>query len=105
MTDPGERKAELDVECPCCGALLRIDAVRGALLGARMPESAVRMEAELSEASKLVAEESSRIDEKYRQIVAAEKGRGEAMDKRFRDFMDKAKDEPAAKPLRDIDLD
>ncbi|MGE5247804.1 MAG: hypothetical protein ACM3L8_05610 [Verrucomicrobiota bacterium] len=105
MSEAGERKTEVEVTCPCCGAQLRIDAVRGALLEARKPESASRMAAELSDASKLLAEESSRVEEKYRQIVAADKGRGEAMDKLFRNFMDKAKDEPAGKPVRDIDLD
>ncbi len=105
MTEGGERRAEVEVTCPCCGAQLRIDAVRGALIDARKPESASRMAVDLSDASKLLAEESSRVEEKYRQIVAADKGRGEAMDKLFRNFMEKAKDEPAEKPVRDIDLE
>ncbi len=105
MSEPVEKKAAVEVECPCCGSRLRIDTVRGVLLEARKPESASRMASDLSEAQKLLAEESSRIDEKYQQIVAAEKGRSETMDKLFRNFMEKEKDEPAAKPVRDIDLD
>jgi hypothetical protein len=105
MTVPDDKKTAVEVECPCCGAHLQIDTVRGALLAARKPESAARMGAEIHEAPKLLAEESSRIDEKYQQIVAAEKGRSAAMDKLFRNFMEKEKDEPAEKPVRDIDLD
>jgi hypothetical protein len=105
MSGPREDKSAVEVECPCCGAHLKVDTARGVLLSARKPDSASRMGTELSEAPKLLAEESSRIDEKYQQIVAAEKGRGAAMDKLFRNFMDKEKDEPAAKPVRDIDLD
>jgi hypothetical protein len=105
MSDADEKKSEVAVECPCCGALLRIDAVRGVLLEARKPENASRMSSRMSDASKVVAEEASRIDEKYREIVAADKGRGETMDKLFRNFMEKEKKEPAAKPVRDIDLD
>jgi hypothetical protein len=105
MADPGENHTAVEVECPCCGAHLRIDTVRGVLLETRKPDSASRMASSLSQAPKLLAEESSRIEEKYQQIVAAEKGRGAAMDKLFRNFMEKEKDEPAAKPVRDIDLD
>jgi len=105
MSEPGERKTVVEVECPCCGAQLQVDPVRGVLLGSRKAESAARMGSELGEASKMLAEESSRIHEKYEQSVAREKGRGEAMDRLFRDFMEKAKDDPPAKPVRDIDLE
>ena len=105
MSEPGEKKTAVELECPCCGARLQVDVAQGVVLGSRKPESAARMGSDLGEASKLLAEESSRIREKYEQSVAKEKGRGEAMDRLFRDFMEKAKDEPAPKPVRDIDLD
>jgi hypothetical protein len=64
-----------------------------------------RKTAELKDARKVLEDESSRIHEKYRQIVEADKGRGAAMDRLFKDFVEKTKDEPPPKPVRDIDLD
>lgn len=104
MSDPGKNPTTLKVECPCCGTQLVIDAAQGAILESRLPVDP-RKGASLSDARKLLQEESTRIEEKYRQIVEAEKGRGATMDRKFKDFMEKAKDEPAPKPVRDIDLD
>ncbi|HEY5996516.1 MAG TPA: hypothetical protein VIU29_05810 [Candidatus Deferrimicrobiaceae bacterium] len=104
MSDRTEEKNVLNVECPCCGSRLVIDAQKGAVIESHEPVNP-RKEASLSDARKLINEESSRIHEKYRQIVEADKGRGVTMEKKFKEFMEKAKDEPAPKPVRDIDLD
>ncbi len=106
MTDePPEDRATVRLECPCCGASLVVDAAKGVVLEGRQPADA-RKEAELKDARALLEEESSRIRERYRQIVEADKGRGASMEQKFKAFLDKAKDEPApAKPVRDIDLD
>jgi hypothetical protein len=105
MSEPVEEKVPIEVACPCCGAQLLVDPVGRVVIEARDPAGAERKAAELKDARRVLAEESQRIDEKYRQIVEAEKGRGAAMDKLFRNFMEKAKDEPVEKPVRDIDLD
>ncbi|MBF8257872.1 MAG: hypothetical protein HW377_246 [Actinobacteria bacterium] len=104
MSDPGKNPQVLKVECPCCATQLFIDAGQGVVIESRQPANA-RKEADLKDAHQVLKEESSRIQEKFRQIVEADKGRGATMDKKFKDFMEKAKDEPAPKPLRDIDLD
>lgn len=104
MSDPVENRPGVTVDCPCCGTQLVIDAARGVVLESRRPVNP-RKEASLSSAREVLEEESSRIHERYRQIVDAEKGRGAAMDRKFKDFLEKAKDEPAPKPVRDIDLD
>jgi hypothetical protein len=105
MTEQAERKPTFDVECPCCGTRLVVDAVKGTVLESREPANA-RKGVDLKDARQVLTEESSRIHDRYRQIVEADKGRGAAMDKRFKDFLEKAKDEPpASKPVRDIDLD
>ncbi|HEY5997585.1 MAG TPA: hypothetical protein VIU29_11225 [Candidatus Deferrimicrobiaceae bacterium] len=105
MPDPQEGKTVLRLDCPCCGARLEVDAARGEVVKAEEPASAARKAADLKEAQRLLAEESSRIEEKYRKIVENDKGRGAAMDKLFKSFMEKAKDEPVEKPVKDIDLD
>jgi hypothetical protein len=105
MSEPGEGQEILNLECPCCGARLAVDIARRAVVKAEEPASAARKATELKDAGRLLAEESSRIEEKFKQIVEADKGRGQAMDKLFKSFMEKAKDEPVEKPVKDIDLD
>lgn len=104
MSDQAENGSVIKVECPCCKATLSIDAAKGTVLESQAPVHP-RKEASLSDAQQLLKEESSRIHEKYRQIVEESKGRGASMEKKFKDFLEKAKDEPAPRPVRDIDLD
>lgn len=104
MPDPKDGHPVLKVECPCCGTNLVIDPGRGAVLESSPPVSA-RKAASLSDARQVLEEESTRLHERYRQIVETEKGRGASMEKKFKDFLEKAKDEPAPRPVRDIDLD
>jgi hypothetical protein len=105
MADTPEEKSTLTVECPCCKAQLVIDPVRGIVVEKVDPAGAARKAADLKDAGRVLAEESSRIEEKYKKIVESDKGRGAAMDKLFKSFMEKAKDEPVEKPVKDIDLD
>jgi hypothetical protein len=104
MADPKESKPVLKVDCPCCGTNLVIDAERGIVLE-NSPPVHPRKEASLSDARQVLEEESSRLHDRYRQIVEASRGRGATMEKKFKEFLEKAKDEPAPKPVRDIDLD
>ena len=100
----GTTKALLDVTCPCCRAALSVDARSGLVVDAKEPADP-RTEKELKDAVKLLEEEKEKVHDRFRQIVAADKGRGARMDQLFQSFMEKAKDEPAGKPLRDVDLD
>ena len=104
MPDTEDKKPVVKVDCPCCGTSLVIDAAQGVVLESRQPVNP-RKEADLKDAQQVLKEESSRIEERYRQIVEADKGRGATMEKKFKEFLDKTKDEPAQKPVRDIDLD
>ena len=105
MPDPNEDRNTLKVECPCCRAQLVIDTVRGVVVEKVDPAAEARKAAGLGDAGRLLAEESARIEDKYKKIVEADKGRGAAMDKLFKSFMEKSKDEPVEKPVKDIDLD
>lgn len=104
MSDPVENKPVVKVDCPCCGTRLVIDPAQGKVLESGPPVNP-RKEASLSDALRVLKEESSRIDERYRQIVETSRGRGATMEKKFKDFLEKAKDEPPPRPVRDIDLD
>lgn len=104
MSDRIEDRPVIKADCPCCGTRLVIDTASGHVLESDGPAHP-RKEAPLSDAVKVLKEESSRIDERYRQIVEADKGRGATMERKFKDFLEKAKEEPPPKPIRDIDLD
>ncbi len=102
MADIGE--TTLKVACPCCGATLSVDARSGAV-GEWKPAQDPRKAADLRDAEKLLREEKERVASRYREIVRTEKGKGATMDKKFQEFLEKSQGAPAAKPLRDIDLD
>lgn len=104
MPDQAEGRTVLNVQCPCCGASIAVDAASGAVLESREAADP-RKGADLKDAQKLLKEESERIHDRFRQIVEADKGREAAMDRKFKEFFEKAKDEPASGPVRDIDLD
>lgn len=104
MSDRVENRPSIKVDCPCCGARLVIDTAQGEVLESSAPVNP-RKEASLSDAEKVLKEEASRIDDRYRQIVEASRERGATMEKKFKDFLEKAKEEPPRKPVRDIDLD
>ena len=60
---------------------------------------------ELDEAARILAAAAARRDALFEQSVEAEKGRGDALDRRFEEALRQAKQEPITRPLRDFDLD
>ena len=104
MSDQADTRAVFNIDCPCCGAQIMVDAASGEVVESRESVDP-RKSASLSDAQQLLKEDSARIHDKYRQIVEADKVRESTMDKKFKEFFEKAKNEPHQKPVRDIDLD
>jgi len=94
----------IQIACPCCGATLTVDASLPAVLDHKLPARPQAV-AELKDASRHLKEEANRRDEKYQQILEAEKNKGKVLDRKFQELLKKAKEEPLTKPLKDIDLD
>ena len=92
------------VTCPCCSAILTIDPGLPAVLNHKLPAKP-QLIAELKNAAQFVKEEATRRDEKYQQIVEAEKNKSKVLEAKFQELLKKAKEEPVTKPLKDIDLD
>lgn len=92
------------VTCPCCSATLTIDPAVPAILEHKLPPKP-QLIAQLKDAAKHLQEEAGRRDEKYQQILEAEKNKGKVLDRKFQELLKKAKEEPIAKPIKDIDLD
>lgn len=94
----------IQVTCPCCGAMLTIDPSLPAVLDHKLPAKP-QVAAKMEDVPKLVKEEATRRDEKYQQLVEAEKNKGKVLDRKFQELLKKAKEEPLKKPIKDIDLD
>ena len=96
-------KSELEVTCPCCHTTLVVDTNLGRVVSHKEPDRGNKPE--LSEAQRILAEEAARRESIFQQSVDAEKGRGDALSKRFDEALRQAREEPVTKPVRDFDLD
>ena len=96
-------KSELEVICPCCQTTLVIDTNLGRVVSHKEPDRGNKPE--LSEAQRILAEQAARRESIFQQSVDAEKGRGDALSKRFEEALRQAREEPVTKPGRDFDLD
>ena len=96
-------KSEIEVACPCCQTTLVIDLNLGRVVSHKEPERGNKPE--LSDAQRILAREAERRESIFQQSVESEKGRGDALSKRFEEALRQAKEEPVTKPLRDFDLD
>ena len=96
-------KSELEVTCPCCRASLVIDTNLGRVISHREPERSDKPE--LDDAARILAAEAARREALFEQSVDAEKGRGDALARRFEEALKQAKQEPIIRPDRDFDLD
>ena len=95
----------IEVACPDCGAMLRVDAATGVLVS-HTPAPRKRMFEDLETAAKAMREQDERKESIFRQSVDAEKNKADLMEKKFAEALRKAKDAPSeGKPLRDFDLD
>lgn len=101
MTEPSE--SIMRVTCPCCCAALSIDSRSGVVAEWEEPKDP-RKSADLKDATRVLAEEKARVEARYREIVQADREKGAAMDRKFKEFLEKGQGEVPVKPVRDIDL-
>jgi len=98
------KEKTIEVACPDCGAMLKIDAVTG-LVVSHTPAPRKRMFEDLEGAAKAMREQDERKESIFRQSVDAEKNKADLLEKKFAEALRKAKDAPEGKPLREFDLD
>ncbi|MQA31158.1 MAG: hypothetical protein GEU82_15210 [Luteitalea sp.] len=96
-------ESELEIACPCCQTTLVIDVNLGRVVSHREPDRGNKPE--LSEAQRILAAEEARREAVFQQSVESEKGRGDALSRRFEEALRQANQEPITKPTRDFDLD
>ncbi len=95
--------SEIEVDCPGCGSTLVIDVNLRRVVSHRAPERDDKPE--LGNAQRILAEEAARREAVFKRSVADQKGRSDALSKRFEEALKQAKEEPVTKPIRDFDLD
>jgi ribulose kinase len=97
--------APFEVTCPCCGALLKVDAATKAVI-AHTAAVRPKMFNDIEEAAKALKEQDSRRESVFRQSVEAQKHQADVLEKKFQEAVRKAKETPdTGKPIRDFDLD
>lgn len=95
----------IEVECPCCSAILKVDPETQAVIAHAVPEKPPAIE-DLAAAVAKLKGEAGRRDEVFRKQVEAEKAHGKVLAKKFDELLKQAKENPdTAPPRRDIDLD
>lgn len=92
------------VTCPCCKALLTLDAQARVVTGHEVVQSAGE-KASFDDRMKTLQEEKRIAEGKFQESVRAEKGKKDVLEKKFQDLFQKAKEGPAGPFQRDIDLD
>ena len=99
-----EAKTAIEVICPCCQARLTVDPALGAVLHHELPPKAASV-TDLKAAAEELKGEASRREARFKESMEAEKEKAKLLERKFKELLKKAKDEPISKPIRDIDLD
>jgi hypothetical protein len=94
----------IDVTCPHCGSSLKIDVSAGVVV-AHEPPPERRDRIDFDTRLKQMEEEKRRAASRMDEAMRKEKSRDRILEDRFRELMDKAKDDDGSRPIRDIDLD
>lgn len=100
----GKGPSNFEVACPCCGAVLKIDAATHGVI-AHTPPPRVKTFNDLDEAARAMHEQDSRKESLFRQSVEAEKNKADLLEKKFQEAVKRAKETPDTPRIRDIDLD
>ncbi len=95
--------SEIEVGCPCCGSTLVVDVNLRRVVSHREPERDDKPA--LEDAHQILDAEAARREAIFKQSVADQKGRSDALSKRFEEALKQAKTEPVTRPDRDFDLD
>jgi len=105
ISDMKRKVSAFEVTCPCCSAVLKVDAEAEAVI-AHTAAVKPKMFNDLEEAARAMKEQDGRRDSIFRQSVEAQKHASDLLEKKFQEAVKKAKESPdTGKPIRDFDLD
>ena len=98
-------RASVDLICPCCGARLTVDAELRRVLAHQPPPSRHGRSRDLARASQLLRREAAQRESHFRQSAEEERIKSQLLERKFEEALRKTKDQPTARPTREIDLD
>ncbi len=99
-----ETSPTIQLTCPCCQAKLTVDPSLGTVLHYELPPKAARV-ADLKAAVEELKGEAGKREARFKESMEAEREKAKLLERKFKELLKKAKDEPIARPTRDIDLD
>jgi hypothetical protein len=97
---------EVEVRCPCCGALLKIDAGLGRVIwheATAKPKKSARDH--LDRVSDVLEKQAAQREAHFRESAEQEKLKSDVLSRKFEEALKKTRDVPVRPALRDIDLD
>lgn len=100
----GKKDDTFEVGCPCCSAVLKVDAASHAVISHVAPIKP-KMFSDLEAAAKAMKEQEGRKESLFRQSVENERNKADLLEKKFQEAMRRAKETPDTPIIRDIDLD
>ncbi len=97
---------KLKINCPHCGATLRIDAESAVVVSHEPPPVHHREKVGFDDRLQQLEKEKERAADRMAEAMRREKDKSRLMDDRFNELFDdaKAKDD-GKRPIKDIDLD
>ncbi len=98
------KTADIVVTCPCCEARLTVDPKLGQVIAHEAPPKHTNSP-DLDRAAALLREQAARREALFKQSSEDVKMKSQILERKFEAALEKSKDEPVAKPTRDIDLD
>ncbi|HET7102097.1 MAG TPA: hypothetical protein VFJ52_13170 [Terriglobia bacterium] len=104
MVSTRKGRGEMELECPCCGALLKIDASLGKVIWHGKPPRKTDAP-DIDQSARLLEQEKARREAMFRKSAEDEKSKAQLLEKKFQEALKRSKDEPIERPARDMDLD
>jgi len=99
-----QKRADFEITCPCCGALMKVDAETCAVVSHTAPVAPKTFN-DFEEAAKAMRDQEGRKESIFRQSVEAQKHAADLLEKKFQEAVRKAKEAPDTSKIRDFDLD
>jgi len=92
----------LDVTCPCCGAMLKVDPETGSVVWADKKKAPPK---DFDDLVSQVASRKNVLDEKFARSVQHTKHASAILDKKFEEARKRAEADPTSKPPHPFDDD
>jgi hypothetical protein len=90
----------LDVNCPCCGALLKVDPETGSVVWADKKKAPAK---DFDDLVNRVQSQKSVLDEKFARSVNQTKHQREILEKKFEEARRRAAQDPSKRPPNPFD--